>query len=94
VLTALAVMTLGVAAFIYVYLPETKGKSLEEMLQYFADITSDEPPSTLLPAATLRAGSPKEALEAVAPMRLDGAGSENSDRTLCPAQSDPCANAP
>ena len=28
--------------FFHVYLPETKGKSLEEMSLYFAEITGDE----------------------------------------------------
>lgn len=30
-----------VVAFLYVYLPETKGRSLEDMSVYFAEITGD-----------------------------------------------------
>lgn len=37
----LALICIGVSVFFYVYLPETKGKSLEEMNKYFADITGD-----------------------------------------------------
>jgi len=38
----LAVNCVGVILFFYYYLPETKGKSLEEMSLYFAKITGDE----------------------------------------------------
>lgn len=31
-----------ICAFVYVYLPETKGRSLEDMSVYFAEITNDE----------------------------------------------------
>ena len=37
----LAVISILVAAFIYFYLPETKGRSLEDMSVYFAEITQD-----------------------------------------------------
>lgn len=38
---ALALICLVSAIFLYKYLPETKGKSLEEMSSYFASITGD-----------------------------------------------------
>ena len=38
----LAGVCIIVAAFIYVYLPETKGRSLEDMSIYFAEITGDQ----------------------------------------------------
>jgi len=38
----LAIICICVAAFFYVYLPESKGKSLEEMNKYFADLTGDQ----------------------------------------------------
>ena len=41
VLLCLATMTVGVGGFLFVYLPETKGKSLEEMLGYFTEIAGD-----------------------------------------------------
>lgn len=40
VLVFYVVMTMGVAAFMYKYLPETKGRSLEDMLRYFQDIAA------------------------------------------------------
>mmetsp|Transcript_13922 Transcript_13922/g.39616 ORF Transcript_13922/g.39616 Transcript_13922/m.39616 type:complete len:126 (+) Transcript_13922:986-1363(+) len=43
----LAVICLIIFAFIYVYLPETKGRSLEDMSVYFAELTGDQ---TLLDA--------------------------------------------
>ena len=33
-------MTLGVALFMYKFLPETKGRSLEDMLRYFQEIAA------------------------------------------------------
>jgi sugar porter (SP) family MFS transporter len=38
---ALAGICLGSALFLFIYLPETKGKSLEEMAHYFAEVTGD-----------------------------------------------------
>ena len=38
----LAVICLMVLAFLYTYLPETKGRSLEDMSIYFAEITGDK----------------------------------------------------
>jgi len=38
---ALAVICLLCAAFVYLYVPETAGKSLEEMSHYFAELTND-----------------------------------------------------
>lgn len=38
---ALAAVCLLSCWFLYVYLPETKGKSLEEMSHYFAEVTGD-----------------------------------------------------
>ena len=38
---ALALICLASAMFLYLYLPETKGKSLEEMSFYFASLTGD-----------------------------------------------------
>jgi hypothetical protein len=43
----LAGVCLIAMAFIYFYLPETKGRSLEDMSLYFAEITND---SSLLEA--------------------------------------------
>jgi sugar porter (SP) family MFS transporter len=43
----LCLISLLVCAFLYIYLPETKGRSLEEMTVYFAEITGD---STVLEA--------------------------------------------
>jgi hypothetical protein len=40
VLFLLAAVTCAVAGFLYVYLPETKGKSLEQMLEYFTAIAA------------------------------------------------------
>jgi hypothetical protein len=37
----MAVVCLIVLAWICIYVPETKGKSLEEMAQLFAEITGD-----------------------------------------------------
>lgn len=37
----LAVVCLATVAFVFVYIPETKGKSLEAMSEYFASITGD-----------------------------------------------------
>ena len=37
----MAVVCLVILVWIYIYLPETKGRHLEEMAQYFADITGD-----------------------------------------------------
>ena len=37
----MAVVCLVILIWIYIYLPETKGRHLEEMAQYFADITGD-----------------------------------------------------
>jgi sugar phosphate permease len=37
----LAVICLLAAAFLYFFLPETKGRSLEDMSMYFAEITGD-----------------------------------------------------
>jgi hypothetical protein len=37
----LAGICLASAAFLYAYLPETKGKTLEEMAVYFAQVTGD-----------------------------------------------------
>jgi hypothetical protein len=34
-------VSLVVCAFVYFYLPETRGRSLEEMSLYFAEITND-----------------------------------------------------
>jgi MFS family permease len=45
----LCIICLIVASFLIIYLPETKGRSLEQMSIYFADITKD---STLLDAET------------------------------------------
>lgn len=38
----LSVVSLIVLAFLYIYLPETKGKSLEDMAMFFAEITGDD----------------------------------------------------
>ena len=38
----LAVFCVGVLAFYHLYMPETKGKTLEEMSLYFAEITGDQ----------------------------------------------------
>lgn len=38
---ALALICLASAIFLFAYLPETKGKSLEEMSSYFASLTGD-----------------------------------------------------
>ena len=38
----LAVICLLVLGFLYVYLPETKGRSLEDMSLYFAEVTNDD----------------------------------------------------
>lgn len=37
----LAVICLIILGWVYVYLPETKGRPLEDMSQYFAEITGD-----------------------------------------------------
>ena len=37
----MAFVCLIVVVFLYVYLPETKGRSLEDMSVYFAEITGD-----------------------------------------------------
>jgi len=37
----MAVVCLVILVWIYIYLPETKGRHLEEMAQYFAEITGD-----------------------------------------------------
>ncbi len=37
----LAVVCLLILVWMYIYLPETKGRPLEEMSQYFAEITGD-----------------------------------------------------
>jgi len=37
----LAIVCILVAVFFYIYLPETKGRSLEDMSTYFAEITGD-----------------------------------------------------
>ena len=36
-----AVVCLVICIWVFVYLPETKGKHLEEMAQYFAELTGD-----------------------------------------------------
>ena len=38
----LGLVCLVVLAFLYVYLPETKGRSLEDMAMFFAEITGDD----------------------------------------------------
>ncbi len=38
----MTVVCLVILSWIYVYLPETKGLSLEEMARYFAEITGDQ----------------------------------------------------
>jgi len=38
----LAIICVCVSVFFHIYLPESKGKSLEEMNKYFADITGDQ----------------------------------------------------
>jgi hypothetical protein len=43
----LCIICVVVAGFLHIYLPETKGRSLEEMSIYFAEITND---TTLLDA--------------------------------------------
>jgi fatty acid desaturase len=48
----LAVVCLLLTIFLYVFLPETKGRSLEDMTLYFAEITNDR--SILDAEATLR----------------------------------------
>lgn len=37
----LGFINLGILAFFYVFLPETNGKTLEEMSVYFAELTGD-----------------------------------------------------
>jgi MFS family permease len=53
----LASICLGGAAFLYVYLPETKGRSLESMSLYFAEITGDRSILNLESQAKPLAGS-------------------------------------
>lgn len=38
----LAIVCVLVLGFLYIYLPETKGRSLEDMSVYFAEVTSDD----------------------------------------------------
>ena len=38
----LAVICVLVLGFLYTYLPETKGRSLEDMSVYFAEVTNDD----------------------------------------------------
>ena len=54
----LAVSCAMIASFLYVYLPETKGHSLEDMSLYFSEITGDT--RILEIERTLREGGKKE----------------------------------
>ena len=38
----LAIVCVLVLGFLYTYLPETKGRSLEDMSVYFAEVTNDD----------------------------------------------------
>ena len=60
----LAVICLLVAVFFYFLLPETKGRSLEEMSIYFAEITGD---NTILEAESKILGQRGTSVEMTAP---------------------------
>lgn len=63
---ALAVVCALVAAFFFFYLPETKGRALEDMAVYFAEVTGDR--SILEMEASLADGG---GIEAVGPLQAD-----------------------
>jgi len=57
----MTLVCLIVGAFLYFYLPETKGRSLEDMSIYFAELTNDE--SILEAEKTLRGGGAPDQTE-------------------------------
>lgn len=62
----LAIVCLIILGWMYVYLPETKGRALEDMSQYFAEITGDR--SIIDAEHVLR--QPDETTTALTPMPI------------------------
>ena len=80
VLFTLALITVGTGAFFFVYLPETKGRSLEQMLDYFETITksADSLQISSNNQPVERSATVPSQNEALSPMRSDQIDSDTS----------------